>query len=77
MSFEEINRWLDTAEKKKSMIQKDSKQLSKLRHTEKKREKREKYINRASVTCGTTSNCLINICTITVLERNREEKIYE
>ena len=34
-------------------------------------------INSASVTCGATSNCLINTCAISVPERNKEEKIFE
>ena len=57
------------------MNQKNSKKLSKLKHTEKKRMKNN--INSASVTCGTTSNCLINTCAISVLERNEEEKTFE
>lgn len=38
ISFEETNR-LDIAGKKNSMLQKNSKKLSKLKHTEKKRMK--------------------------------------
>ena len=57
------------------MNQKNSKKLSKLKHTEKKRMKSN--INSASVTCGTTSNCLINTCAISVPERNEEEKTFE
>lgn len=46
--------------------------------TEAQREKeRENNMNRASVTYGTTSSCLINICAITVPEKDEEEKILE
>ena len=69
ISFEETNR-LDIAGKKKLHAPEKQQKVVK---TEAHREKEnENNINSTSVTCGATSNCLLNTRAISVPERNKE-----